>query len=213
VSAPGGAAPPPAAVRDALGRARDLGFLGPGPLEPQITHATGFVEVLEDQGVPDDALVVDLGSGGGLPGLVILAARPRWRAVLLEVMVRRAAFLRQSIQELGWGDRAEVVQERAEVAGRGPLRGSASGVVARSFGPPAATAECAAPFLRVGGVLVVSEPPDDRPRWSEEGLARLGLRLAGSTVAPYHFRWFEQVHECPQEFPRSVGRPRKRPLF
>jgi len=50
-------------------------------------------------------------------------------------------------------------------------------VTARSFGPPAVTAECGVQFLRIGGVMIVSEPPDDTDsqRWNIEKLAELGL--------------------------------------
>ena len=54
-------------------------------------------------------------------------------------------------------------------------------MTARSFGPPAATAECAAPLLAVGGLLVVSEPPDGPDRWPADALAALGLEPSDST--------------------------------
>ena len=65
------------------------------------------------------------------------------------------------------------------------MRESFDVVVARSFGRPAMTAECAAPFLLRGGHLVVSEPPGAvEGRWSAEGLAGLGLELAGQATSP-----------------------------
>jgi 16S rRNA (guanine527-N7)-methyltransferase len=81
-------------------------------------------------------------------------------------------------------------------------------VVARSFGPPATVAECAAPFLRVGGVLLVSEPPGAPDRWPAPGLEQLGL-VPGSVVEG--IRRLEQVALCPPQLPRRTpGRP---PLF
>ena len=70
----------------------------------------------------------------------------------------------------------------AEDAGRdAEWRGGFDLVTARSFGAPAVVAECGAPFLRVGGRLVVSEPPSDGPtRWPVEGLAAVGLEDLGS---------------------------------
>ena len=98
----------------------------------------------------------------------------------------------------------------AELFGRDPAhRGAFDAVVARAFGPPAMVAECAGPLLRLGGQLLVSEPPDDRSsRWSEEGLAGLGLRQDAEPLP--HLASFTLVEPCPDRFPRRRLRP---PLF
>jgi 16S rRNA (guanine527-N7)-methyltransferase len=107
-----------------------------------------------------------------------------------------------------------VVAARAETAGRSDLRGEFDLVVARSFGPPAVTAECAAPFLRVGSRLLVTEPPGGLPhRWDPDGLAYLGLKVDARIVAPTAFQILIQDVVCPDRFPRRVGVPAKRPLF
>src|SRR3546814_9312392 len=84
-------------------------------------------------------------------------------------MAKRCAFLREAVEALGADERVEVVEGRAEEIGRGEMRRVVDAVIARSFGPPAATAECAAPLLRAGGLLVVSEPPEALDRWPEDG--------------------------------------------
>ena len=88
-------------------------------------------------------------------------------------------------------------------------------VTARGFGPPAVTAECAAPLLAVRGRLVVSEPPeeDDR-RWPTKALAELGLRPSGRLEQAFaRFQVLRQEQLCPVTFPRRSGVPAKRPLF
>jgi 16S rRNA (guanine527-N7)-methyltransferase len=98
------------------------------------------------------------------------------------------------------------------LAGRDPDRRAAMGlVVSRSFGPPPVVAECAAPFLRVGGRLVVSEPPEAADRWPIEGLAALGLEPDPLDTAG--FVRFRQTFPCPDRYPRRDGVPAKRPLF
>jgi 16S rRNA (guanine527-N7)-methyltransferase len=140
--------------------------LGPGPLDIQLRHSEGFVVVsrrLWPDG-PTPPVLLDLGSGGGLPGLVVAVRWPQVSLVLLDSHGRRTAFLSEAVRRLGLEDRVSVRQDRAEVAGRDPsLRGYFDGVLARSFGRPAVVAECAAPLLRVGGWLVVSEPPAHSP--------------------------------------------------
>lgn len=201
-------APSPALV-EVLERARRLGVLGPGPVLDHIDHAAGFVAAVDS--LPAGDVVIDLGSGGGVPGLVVAEARPELRLLLVDALERRCALLVEAVDRLGWRDRVEVVHGRAEDLGRGPLRASAAAVLARSFGPPAVVAECAAPFLRVGGLLVVSEPPERPERWPVDGLAQLGLEPLGP--AGQGVRVLRQTAACPEAFPRAVGRPAKRPLF
>jgi len=86
--------------------------------------------------------VVDLGSGGGVPGLVLAAVWTGSTVYLIETMGRRAAFLSRSVGTLDL-NLVHVIPGRAEEAGRDPaLRGTFDLVTARGFGPPAVTAEC-----------------------------------------------------------------------
>ena len=203
----GAAAFPPALLQE-LERAQTLGFLGPGPVEDHIQHAWGFVAALD--GVA--GRVGDLGSGSGVPGLPLALARPDLEVVLIDSAERRAGFLREAVTALGLEDRVVVVHGRAEVVGRSELRGSLDAVVARAFGPPAVTAECAAPLLRLGGRLVVSEPPDGGDRWPVAGVAVLGLAVADRRERP-RLQLLEQARPCPDTYPRRDGTPAKRPLF
>jgi 16S rRNA (guanine527-N7)-methyltransferase len=159
-------------------------------------------------------VAVDLGSGGGLPGLPLALLWPGTSWILVEAGTKRAAFLREAVGRLDLTDRVEVAARRAEEAGRSALRGAAECVVARSFGPPAVTAECAAPLLKVGGTLVVAEPPGGDPdRWDPEGLTLLGLSPGRSVTRPTAYQVLIQETPCPARFPRRTGIPNKRPLF
>jgi len=210
---------------DVLDRARRLGFTGDAPPDAHISHALRFLAALDlvlaehrgpsrgdDPGGEGRLLGVDLGSGAGLPGLVLALALPTSHWVLVEAMERRAGPLAEAVDHLGLADRVEVWHGRAETFARVPdRRGAADLVTARGFAAPAVTAECAAPLLRLGGVLVVSEPPgSDGSRWSSTGLEALGLTPAGVTEGVMVLR---ATGVCPTEFPRRVGVPAKRPLF
>jgi 16S rRNA (guanine527-N7)-methyltransferase len=194
-----------------LFEARSWGFLGPGPVEPHIAHALGFAAAFDAA----PSRLADLGSGGGVPGLVLAELWPEAEVVLIDAHERRTEFLRRVVPQLERSTPLTVVRERAEVLGRDSThRGSFDAVVARGFGPPAATAECAAPLLRVQGRLVVSEPPEDIGRWDAERLALLGLWLRPAVEGPAgRFQGLDQVSPCPSKYPRSVGKPAKRPLF
>lgn len=202
-----------------LERSRTLGFLGPGSVRVHVDHADGFVAGI----APAPARFLDLGSGGGVPGLVLARRWPESRAVLLDARERRCGFLQEAVRDLDLGERVVVVWARAEVAGhRDHLRGGFDLVVARGFGPPAVTAECGAPFLRVGGTLAVSEPPEGEEaaapspcfeRWAPAGLARLGLAAGRSWTDGYRYQALHQVEACPPRYARNPGIPVKRPLF
>lgn len=182
----------------------------------QVEHGRALLD-----GLPDRGRVLDLGSGGGLPGLVVATARPEVELTLLEARQRACRFLRAAVADLGLAAVA-VVEARAEEAARRPdLREMFDAVVARSFGPPAVTAECAVGFLRPGGRLVVSEPPGEELgaaslggfRWPQSDLDDLGLGHpvpgggpAGSFVVMEKLRGDER-------WPRRVGIPAKRPLW
>jgi 16S rRNA (guanine527-N7)-methyltransferase len=133
--------------------------------------------------------VLDLGSGGGLPGLVLARHWPDSRVVLLDASEQRTAFLAEAVDRLAWRERVRVLRGRAELlAHEDEWRNAFDLVVARSFGPPAVVAECAAGFLAVGGVLIVSEPPatpESAGRWDHaDELATLGLVYQPFAASP-----------------------------
>jgi 16S rRNA (guanine527-N7)-methyltransferase len=77
------------------------------------------------------------------------------------------------------------------------------------------TAECAARFLKVGGVLIVSEPPNDEEvsRWNVELLAKIGLEPQGRVRHGAAFQILLKTKSTPKQYPRAVGIPGKTPLF
>lgn len=195
-----------------LEQARAYGFLGPGPVEAHIVHAEGFAAAFAAGDGP--GRWVDLGSGGGVPGLVLAGVWPESTGALVDANERRTGFLREAVAALGMGERVSVVRGRAEEVGRDAAhRGVYDAVFARGFGPPPVTAECAAPLLRVSGCLVVSEPPEDAGRWDTEGLAAVGLALGDVVNAGSRYQVLRQVAACSERYPRRVGVPGKRPLW
>ncbi len=214
----------PTPLHEVLAEAREAGFLGPGPIEPQLRHSEGFTVIARRLAVdgPPGPRVLDLGSGGGLPGLVVATSWPEATVDLLESGARRAAFLERATSRLGLTGRVTVLHERAEVCGRqAGFRGGYDGVLARSFGRPAVVAECAAPLLKAGGWLVVSEPPrdgkaaqaDEGPRWPPEPLRQFGLEPREAVHEEFDYRILRQTVLCPDRFPRRNGVPAKKPLF
>ncbi len=205
---------------EVLEEARGLGFLGPQPVAFHYGHALAFVDAVHSAAVLDvrqgsSFQAMDLGTGGGVPGLVLAEFFPHVHWLLVDSMQRRTTFLRQAVQALGWEDRCEVVRGRAEELGRTALRSSVEVVVARGFGGPAELAECASPFLNTSGRLIVSEPPDsDGARWMGEGLGRCGMELSSvGQFRGFSFAFVVQESLAPDWCPRTAARRARSPLF
>ena len=205
-------------LREALSRSFELGFLGGMPIIDQIDHALGFVSLLEQAFDGPPASVIDLGTGGGVPGLVLLFCWPHTRVVLMDASERRTTFLSETVST--WPDlsNVEVIRARAEELGRlGGMREQFQAVTSRSFGIPSAVAECGSSFLEPEGRMVVSEPPDSLAdeRWPAEGLLPLNLvRLSSARVSDrFGYQVLGKTGVLDDRYPRRVGIPVKRPLF
>jgi 16S rRNA (guanine527-N7)-methyltransferase len=164
-----------------LGEIRRRGGIGSDPLERAIVHARGFVEWLEPEGS-----LLDLGSGGGLPGLVIAVYAPGWTITLVERRGTRADLLRFGVTALGLGDRVTVRQDDVVRIGRaGEWAGDV--VSARSFAPPLTVLRVARPLLRAAGTVLCSDAPGAPVRWTPDELDRLGFSDLGSRQSIHGF--------------------------
>ena len=123
--------------------------------------------------------VLDLGAGGGLPGLVIAIVRPELEVHLMEATAKKVSFLQETAATLGL--MVQVHHGRAEEMGRGALRGAYGIVTARAVAPLERLVGWAAPYLAPGGRLYAIKGE----RWAEEvaaactALRRSGLEVAG----------------------------------
>jgi len=153
-------------VTDILQAAQRVGTLGDRPIPEVIEHARQFVTALADI----SGRVIDIGTGAGVPGLVIADDRPDLDIVLADRRATRMDALRLGVAALGWTDRVTVLTTDIDELGKHPEHaGRYDAVVCRGFGPPESTAPLARPLLKNGGSLIVSEPPSPDPsRWSED---------------------------------------------
>jgi 16S rRNA (guanine527-N7)-methyltransferase len=130
----------------------ERGLIGPrevSRLWPR--HLANCAVVAEEAGteLPQGALVADVGSGAGLPGLVWALVRPDLRVTLVEPLLRRATFLTEVVDHLGLNDRVVVERSRAE-----DYRGSFDVVTARAVARLRQLVGWTLPLTRVGGTLV-----------------------------------------------------------
>jgi 16S rRNA (guanine527-N7)-methyltransferase len=150
--------------------------------------------------------VVDVGSGGGSPGLPLAVARPDLEFVLLEASRRKAGFLEGAVKEIG---NVSVVCARAEEHGAGEGRDAYGTVLARALAPPPVAAEWCLPLVRTGGVAVLFAGPSAAEGAVSKAAAALSAELEES---PRGFIVLRKTGPTPERFPRRPGVARKRPL-
>lgn len=167
-----------------------------------------------------DGRVVDVGTGGGFPGLVLAIAEPALRVTLMDATRKKTEYLRHAVAELGLN--AEVLHARAEDAAYDPaLRESFDIAVCRALGPWPVVLELTLPFCTTGGVLFGqrgSDAPSEAVAHAET-IALLGGRVAGveqvgveTGLENRHVIVVEKVESTPPRYPRKAGIPAKRPL-
>jgi 16S rRNA (guanine527-N7)-methyltransferase len=147
-----------------------------------------------------DGPIIDVGSGGGAPGIPIAATLPDREVTLLEANRRKCEFLRV------WAPpNATVVQGRAE-----EHEVDRYGVaVAKALAPPPVAAEWCLPLVRPGGAAVLWTGPSADPDRVQRVAERIGGELADT---PEGFFVLRKLRPTPEGFPRRTGVARKRPL-
>jgi 16S rRNA (guanine527-N7)-methyltransferase len=168
-------APDPPHVQDRLDRFAELVATSPHNLvsrrareELRTRHVPECVALARALPAGPQRLL-DLGSGGGFPGVVVAIVRPELEVHLLDSTVKKASFLRATAEELDL--RLEVHVGRAEELARPPLVGSFDVVTARAVAPLARLVPWAVPYLRIGGLLYAVKGE----RWREELEAAHGV--------------------------------------
>jgi len=165
--------------------------------------------------------VIDVGTGGGIPGLVLKLVLPETDMTLLDATRKKTDFLSQIIADLEL-EHARVIWARAETAAHEPdNRGRYDVVVARSVARLAELAELTLPFCRIGGVVIAAKQQEvatevREASWAagQMGAAPAEIRTVtapGPALSEALVIW-TKVSPTPGRFPRRAGLPHKRPL-
>ncbi|KAL6606945.1 hypothetical protein ACP70R_042598 [Stipagrostis hirtigluma subsp. patula] len=127
----------------------------------------------------DEVRLVDVGSGAGLPGLILAVARPNWRFTLLESMKKRCAFLEHAVGVMGLSN-VDVVCDRAENAGQSlDFREAYDIAAARAVAELKVLAEYCLPLVRVGGLFVAAKghDPHEEIKDAKSAVQKLGASM------------------------------------
>eukprot|EP00898_Chlorokybus_atmophyticus_P001748 jgi/Chlat1/2574/Chrsp175S02403 len=170
--------------------------------------------------------VIDVGSGAGLPGLILAIVRPDWAFTLLEAHRKRCTFMEHVVKEAQLPN-VEVHWSRAEEAGREPKRREAYDLsVARAVADLRVLAELCLPFVRVGGSFIAAKGPNPQASSHTEEVeqARTAVKLLGGDIVSTQLVDSSGAHgqrtavicikkkPTPVAYPRLPGVPKQKPL-
>jgi 16S rRNA (guanine527-N7)-methyltransferase len=173
------------------------------PEEARRVHVDGALEALP---LLEDGPVVDVGSGGGSPGIPLAAARPDLDFDLLESNRRKCEFLRRVAEEF---ENAAALCVRAEDHARGEGREAYAIALARALAPPQVAAEWCLPLVRAGGRAILFVGPSADRAAVAKASSLLGAELEDASGGFFLLR---KTGSTPEQFPRRPGLARKRPL-
>jgi 16S rRNA (guanine527-N7)-methyltransferase len=167
--------------------------------------------------------LVDVGSGGGLPGVPIKIAEPELRVTLVEATAKKARFLCRAAEVLALEDVAVENVRVEEIAHTEAHRGVYDVATARAVARLPVVAEYCVPLLRVGGHVISMKGrlEDEELYEGERAAEKLGARVSDLIRVPRLPELeekerclviLEKVEETPGEYPRKVGVPAKKPL-
>lgn len=173
-------------------------------------HINDCLKLLEFASFPKNGSVIDVGSGSGLPGMVIAISRPELRITCVESERRKCDFLRSAVERLGLTN-VTVMTARAEQLGHDTnYREGFAAATARACAPwPLAAELCSAFVSPGGGVFLFGSPAQQQQAVTARTLAELGLRpskhLAYGLVDPlvqYTIQAFIKEKNLEKKFPR-----------
>lgn len=173
--------------------------------------------VLVDRVTPG-ARVVDIGSGGGCPGIALAIARPDVEVTMIESNQRKAGFLVRAVAELGLN--ARVLAERSETLAQSPAhRARYDHATAKAVAAMPVLLELSIPFLKVGGTLLALKGPAlaAELEQSVKAFRELGAELVESWPYQLEDRNYQlcvvrKLRPTPARYPRKPGTPAKTPL-
>lgn len=166
---------------------------------------------------PHDSLI-DLGSGGGFPGLPLAITLPATHVTLVDSTAKKARFLETVVAALGLGDRVRIRATRAEALA-GPAGPRADVVTARAVGSLADLVEVGLPLLGPGGRLIAWKRGDLGAELAAAGRAAAALggsapRIVpiGGTILPGHVLVVvRRERRVPPGYPRDPATRKRRP--
>ena len=165
--------------------------------------------------------LIDIGTGGGFPGIPLKIARPDLNVLLLDSLNKRIVFLNHVLEQLGLKN-IEALHGRAEELSNKPLyREKYDICISRAVAQLNTLSEYCLPFVKVGGHFISMKGPDveEELEMSKKAIGLLGGRIIDTIYAEipesdivHSLIIIEKIKQTPTKYPRAGGKPRKNPL-
>jgi 16S rRNA (guanine527-N7)-methyltransferase len=182
--------------------------------EEHIADALTAVHHLEE--IPSGGAFADVGTGGGLPGIVWGICRPDLRGVLIDSVGKKIAIVSEIIARLDLQN-LEAVNARSEDVAR-DRRESFDLATARAVIEARALAEYLSPLVKTGGRILAFKGPGAARELADAAADWKKLGLGAPAIEPYsvagknlNFVMWEKISPCPAQFPRNPGEAKKNP--
>ena len=185
-----------------------------------VKHFADSLSVLNYCDIPQNAKVLDIGTGAGFPGVVLKIVRPDIELHLLDSLKKRFLFLNALLTELDID--AEFLQGRAEEYGQDlDLRESFDLVVSRAVAQLNTLSEYCLPFIKLSGKFIAfkGSSADEEISSSKKAIQILGGKLRNANTFELPFNGgcrslveIEKIHPTPDKYPRNNGRIKAKPL-
>lgn len=167
--------------------------------------------------IPENASLLDIGSGAGFPGVPLALVRPDLHITLLDSLNKRIVFLQQLCDLLGCSYTA--MHGRAELAAKtAEMREKFDVVTARAVAAMPALAEYSLPFVRVGGHWIAMKGPNEPIKPAMQAIRMLGgalentieYSLPGGDARVIYV--VKKISQTPTKYPRNSGQIKQKPL-
>lgn len=165
--------------------------------------------------------IIDVGTGGGFPGLPLKILNPQLQITLLDSLNKRIVFLNEVINSLKLND-IEAIHGRAEELGKNAkYREKYDIAISRAVASLNTLSEYCMPFVKVGGYFISMKGPDvdDELKEADKGIKVLGGKIIKKEIVNlpksdivHSLIIIEKTKETPTKYPRVGGKPKKNPL-
>ena len=186
------------------------------PAEAWVRHVQDSLTLVPFLASAEAKTVIDVGSGGGLPGLPLAIAMPDVQFTLLEATGKKSSFIFGVAEELGLAN-VRVLNERAEVAGQDhhAHRGMYDAVTSRAVGRLQVLAELTVPFAKEGGTVlcIKGDKAAEEVAEAKQALYKLHAQVVDLHKTPTGtVVVIEKTRPTPRMYPRQPGEPKRKPL-